>query len=227
MRWLPDRTGAFPKRLYFESLSEIDDECERLIEFTHHKCFSKKPVLPLADDVLTVLVEQHADLDLYAILPAPLHGVTEFRQGKRPLVQINDDLSSSPTRRNRMRTTVAHEWFHAVHHRRVWELRWARDRIQGKGRAQRAECRDDTIVGAHDQNWMEFQAGYASCAILMPRGPVVGLHRGLRVRDDQSREGELVARVASAFDVSEDAARWRLRLLHLLPHQQANQQSPT
>lgn len=223
MRWLPDRTGVFPKRLYFESLSEIDEECERLIEFTHHKCFSKKPELPLADDVLTVLVEQHADLDLYAGLPVPVHGVTEFRQGKRPLIEINNDLSSIPARRNRMRTTLAHEWFHAVHHRRVWELRWTRDRVRGKERAQRAECHDDTIVGAQDRNWMEFQAGYASCAILMPRSPLMQLHRELGVRADRSREGELVARTASVFDVSEDAARWRLRLLHLLPHQQVDQ----
>jgi len=220
VKWLPDRTGAFPRRLYFDSLSELDDECERLVEFTHYKSFNKKPDLPIADDVLTVLVEQHADLDLYAALPGHLHGVTEFRHGGRPLVQINADVSNTPSRRNRMRTTIAHEWFHAAHHRRLWELRWARDRHQGKDQTQRAECHGDTIVGAHDRNWIEFQAGYASCAILMPRTSLIRLHRELAVGGDRRREADLVARVASDFEVSDDAARWRLRLLHLLPHQQ-------
>ena len=81
------------------------------------------------------------------------------------------------------------------------------------------KCRRGNIVGASEKDWMEWQAGYACGAILMPVGALIDTVR--RFREDsripysnlalESESGQrLIACVASAFQTSKDAARVRL-----------------
>jgi hypothetical protein len=214
VKWIPDRSGVFPKRLYFESMAELDAECERLVKYIHYRKYETGFEPPLTDDALQVLIEAYADVDLYCALPDGVEGVTEFRSIGRPLIKMNESLTVDPLRRNRIRTGLAHEWFHAVYHRAAWEMRWAYERIVGQ-RSAPAACQRETIVGADDQDWMEFQAGYASCALLMP---VTCLKSEVEkfLKLDTNDPDVLVQRVAHSFIVSEDAARWRLRLLGIL-----------
>jgi hypothetical protein len=214
VKWIPDRTGTFPKRLYFESMAELDAECERLVKYVHYRKYEQRFEPPLSDDALQVLIETNADVDLYAALPDGVEGVTEFRSVGRPLIKMNESLTADPRRQNRTRTGLAHEWFHAVYHRTAWEMRWARERVTGQ-RSGPAVCHRDTIVGADDRDWMEFQAGYASCALLMPATYLKSEVDAL-LEMGVSDQDTLVTRVAHAFLVSEDAARWRLGLLGVL-----------
>lgn len=208
MKWIPDRSGAFPRRLYFETLLELDTECERLLSLVHYDRLDSAFQPPLSDDALQVLIEHHADLDLYADLPEGVEGVTEFRRRARPLIRMNAVLANDPSRRNRLRTGLAHEWFHAVFHRSAWEMRWARAQAKGSAEVIRASCHRDTVVGASEREWMEFQAGYASCALLMPRRFARTIADAMR--SEGADELAIVERLATTFEVSTQAARWRL-----------------
>ena len=84
-----------------------------------------------------------------------------------------------------------------------------------------ASCNRGTIINAMSQDWMEWQAGYASGAYLIPRTAVVGLfgEPGGRWLDQASVEGvEMIERVTAEFGVSDAAARVRLeQMKYLLP----------
>jgi Zn-dependent peptidase ImmA (M78 family) len=203
-------------------MNELDVECERLVKLVYYEKFGNDFEPPLSDDTLQVLVEQHADVDLYAELPESVHGQTEFQRDKRPLIRINASLSLDERRKNRLRTTLAHEWFHAVYHRSAWEIRWAHARVQTEQEVTAAPpqfplfaCSHATILEAPEDEWVEFQAGYASCAILMPATTI-------RAEMARMTSGELpqqqvaVERIASIFQVSTEAARWRLAHLGVL-----------
>lgn len=215
MRWFSPSSGPFPKRLLFESLGELDDECERLLLHALFRKFDRDFEPPLDDDTLEVLVGEVADLNLFAPLGQKEDGLTDFRPGERPSIMLNEALMSNPLRRKRGRTTLAHEWFHAVYHRDVWELRWAYERARGEPLGKAEACTESSILGAPEEDWMDFQAGHASCAILMPKTWV--LREGERLLlNPRLREVELVQHIADTFDVSREAATWRLRHLGLI-----------
>lgn len=217
MKWIPDKSGAFPKRLFFDSMTELDHECERLVEFFHFRQRAKKFAPPLDDDTLQVLIEHSADIDLFATLEFGVEGETEFRPDSKPIIRMSADIASDPNRRYRLRTGMAHEWFHAAYHRPAWEILWARQRSRGSSSTMVAKCRRETMIAAPDRDWLEFQAGYASCAILMPRS---WLERdvGELLAGEDLEEAKFIATVAGRYDVSNDAARWRLRQLGVLRH---------
>jgi hypothetical protein len=216
VKWIPDRSGAFPKRLFFESIAELDHECERLVEFVHFRQRGKKFVPPLDDDTLQVLIEHSADVDLFASLERGVEGETEFRPNARPLIRMSEEIANDPSRRNRLRTGMAHEWFHAAYHRPVWEILWARQRRTGTSAPVVAKCSRETMIAAPDQNWLEFQAGYASCAILMPRTWLDRSVAELLVSDTDDQVNAVINGVAAEYDVSYEAARWRLRQLGII-----------
>lgn len=222
MRWILTESGPFPRRLHFDNMNELDVECERLVKLVYYEKFEKDFVPPLDDDALQVLIEQHADIDLYAELPEAVHGQTEFQPGKRPLIRVNSSVSDNEQRRNRLRTTLAHEWFHAVHHRAAWEIRWAHAHARGESDVvvQQTQlplfaCSQETIIEAPENEWAEFQAGYASCAILMPvtsvRTEMARLTSAIFPREQAA-----VEHIAHTFQVSTQAARWRLAHLRSL-----------
>jgi Zn-dependent peptidase ImmA (M78 family) len=214
MRWFSATSGSFPKRLHFDDLNELDDECERLLIGAYYRRYGGDFEPPLNDDSLEVLIGDVADLDLFAPMARHEDGVTEFRPEGRPLIRINEDLMANPARRRRGRTTLAHEWFHAVYHRDAWEIRWSVERARGASPGTASACSSENVLGAPEANWMEFQAGYASCAILMPKSWVL---RKLEdaLSDPRTTEHELMMSVSKLFDVSEEAATWRLRQLKL------------
>jgi Zn-dependent peptidase ImmA (M78 family) len=130
-------------------------------------------------------------------------------------VKINAALTAAPERRNRARTTIAHEWFHAVYHSPVWELHWARAAITGRQIESHA-CSHDDVASAREDNWLEFQARYASCALLIPKSCA---HRVVEqfLETDPPGISAVIDHVARTFEVSRDAAEWRLTQLKLAP----------
>src|SRR3989344_2589024 len=100
MEWIADPTGRFSKRPYYAA-EEIDAECEKIVlQFLsgiHKVPFNP----PFSTEDLTVLIESEAEsLDQYADLAATegpmVEGVTEFSPLKKPLVKIDQKLSSGP-----------------------------------------------------------------------------------------------------------------------------------
>ena len=220
MKWVPDRTGKFQRRPHYKP-AEIDAECERVIlEFLRKKY--NRVSFPIKTDDLTILIEEKADLDSCADLsgePGEVEGVTEFRPGKRPLVSIADSLSGERME-NRLRTTLTHEYGHVHFHQFMFAIEAQSGSLfpsEQKGLTKK--CNRESIVGASEADWMEWQAGYACGAILMPVTSLMDSVRSFRTEKclpfnnltaDSEPGRELVALVASTFQTSKDAARVRL-----------------
>src|SRR5258708_4700883 len=126
MKWISDPTKRFQQRPYFDD-EEINNECSLIIVDYFQRKRNKSFTPPLETDALTCMIEEHAeDLDLYADLKnsedEAVEGVTEFRLNKQPLVRIEKSLSEDARRHNRLRTTLAHEFFHVKYHNILWQL---------------------------------------------------------------------------------------------------------
>ena len=222
MRWVHDRSRRFDRRPFYAQ-HELDAQCEQIVcGFLKSK--NGSAVYPVTTDDLTVMIERDvAELDLYARLGSEgrgVEGVTEFRRRQKPSVRIAKYLSESPARENRLRSTLAHEYAHVIFHGFLWALE---DRLRKPGAAQPhyRRCRRSQVITAPQSDWMEWQAGYAGGALLMPITPLreivepalSGWRAGRMVRTGTEHHTELVERVAAAFAVSKDAARVRLMKL--------------
>jgi hypothetical protein len=235
MRMIPDRTGRFTERPHYDT-SEIEVECERLVtEFLAEKY--GRLTWPITTDDLTVLVEEHVDrLDLYADLSEEgpdVEGVTDFHPGQRPRVRISSTLSASVGLENRLRTTLTHELGHVRFHGFLFELKAAGLDLFGPTdpfpsatvSPAPQKCRRQTIIGAPHVNWMEWQAGYACGALLMPASHLrrlvaefVRRHNLLtEVHAGTAEALALIEAVVETFHVSREAALVRLlKTKHLL-----------
>jgi hypothetical protein len=221
MKWVTDRTGRFAKRPHYLP-EELDTECERIILDFLNKRYGKVE-FPVKTDDLTVFIEAQADLDSYADLSGEgegVEGVTEFVAGKRPVVKIAEALNVAHLE-NRLRTTLTHEYGHVHFHRFMFEEGHSTtgSLFAQTHAAQGNKCHRDAIVGAPERDWMEWQAGYACGAILMPVSALLDAVQRFRAEKNlpynnlslQSEPGQnLISAIAAGFQTSRDAARVRL-----------------
>ena len=225
VRWVRDATGRFPQRPHYEP-AELDGACEEIV-----RSFLKSQYgavrYPIETDDLTVLIEGEAEeLDLYADLSREgqdVQGETQFFARGRPRVRIARELTNQVNRENRLRTTLTHELGHVKFHSFLWGM----GQVSMSGKALREaspRCYRESILHASRSDWMEWQAGYASGAFLMPVSAVKELVMGARGRASDlapifssSPAGEeLVEAVKEKFMVSSDAALVRLIKLRYL-----------
>lgn len=219
MKWISDKSGRFPERPYYES-DELDYECEALISsFLVEK--NGEVSYPISTNDLTILIEREtSDLDLYADLTKEgvnVEGMTVFSPKIKPKVYISENLTTSSSRINRQRTTLTHELGHVKFHNFIWVFQQATFLDRGSNNLT-IRCNRDSILNASAIDWMEWQAGYASGAYLMPITPLKTIVRRIyeetcankteTVMSDTGRR--LIAEVQTVFQVSEDAARVRL-----------------
>lgn len=227
VRMVPDKTGRFAERPHY-SAQELDRECERIVSALLRGRRGSVD-FPVRTDDLEVLIEQHeSELDAYADLSDfgdDVEGMTEFFPEGRTKVSISEKLANDSRRENRLRTTLAHEFGHVYFHRHLWAEKFiARHLFDRKSIENKAICKRDSIISASQYDWMEWQAGYVSGAILMPATQLRRLvsdycePRGLHGSIHQaSEDGYALIRAAmERFAVSEDAARVRLLKLSLL-----------
>ena len=234
MKWVPDRTGRFPERPHYEP-HELDYECEGIVSAFLRRHYSSISY-PIDTNDLVILVEQEAaSLDLYADLSDEgdeVEGVTDFFPPGKPEVRIDHRLSEQTWRENRLRTTLTHELGHVKFHHFLWAAKAQQMPLfKGSAPGDSAQCKRESIIGASTVDWMEWQAGYISGALLMPISPLRKIVAGFmtdagllgNLYADHPSAQELMSRVQGAFQVSQDAARVRLIKLGHLSDQAAPQ----
>lgn len=219
MKWFKDPTGRFPQRPHWEG-DELDLECEDLVNrFLSRRRGSVD--FPIATAELTVLLEEEtSDLDTGADLShegPDVQGVTYFLPNGKPRVMISGDLGYDDRRENRLRTTLTHELGHIKLHSFLWAFNQMplTDAISKK---DSPKCMRDAMLPLGTTDWMEWQAGYASGAYLMPLTRLRALVRAFReetgslavLTESSAGAMELMRRVQQTFQVSADAARVRL-----------------
>lgn len=227
VKMVRDLTGRFPERPHFTT-KELDRECEALVADLLMKRHGEVR-FRITTDELSLLIEQNgAGLDSSVDLTPfgdDVEGVTVFHPTREPEVMISDRLAEDVRRENRLRTTLAHEFGHVHFHRYLWADKLSTGRLFDRMSPEnKAICKRDTILNARDYDWMEWQAGYVSGAILMPATAIRrlvsdycggrGLHGTVVLMSDHGRQ--IVGMVTETFQVSEDAARVRLQKLGLL-----------
>src|SRR5262249_11509575 len=125
----------------------------------------------LPTDLLTNMIEEYAErLDLYADLPPEVEGRTEVSADDRPWVRINRSLSAASHRLNRLRSTLAHEWYHLVFHAPFYQEQFKQGNLFAKA-AEHIVCTRDTILASQKparMDWREWQAAYGAGALLIP-----------------------------------------------------------
>jgi hypothetical protein len=215
---IPDRTGRFRERPYYEPL-ELEERSEQAITAFLRERYGFDRI-PVPTEAFTLLIERDAaDLDLSATLSDQQHevfGVTYFLRGKKPQVRILRELWDQSWRVNRLRTTLAHEYGHVLLHTSLYEREDA---------PAPQTCYWRTMLPtAGVVDWMEWQAGYLSGALLMPesflRRAVNAYFRSRAIGASISRKStdasELRQRIALTFEVSPEAATVRLSQLGFL-----------
>ncbi len=228
MRWMKDPTGRFPERPYYpqEDLDRLSEEW--IVGFLLERYGEAE--FPVSTEDLTVMVEcDTSDLDQYADLSSEgdegeeVQGLTLFYPDRKPVVKIAQELADSGYREHRLRTTLTHEFAHVKLHAKLWPFDQPR-LFADEGDASGPRCKRPGDIGGYAGDWMEWQAGYASGAVLMPIAPITRLVQA--AFDEWSTFGavptgsfkgtDLIGRVAGQFEVSQEAARVRLTQLGYL-----------
>jgi IrrE N-terminal-like domain len=226
VKYVPDRLHGFRERPHYEP-GELDATFERLtVSFLKSK-YGKAEFPFQTEDIKTFVERDVSDLDQYADLSpfgAGVEGVTEFTPGGKPKVLISEHLQAA-NQENRLRTTLTHEYGHVHLHRYLFDLQ---DRQPGllavNHKPNAIYCMRDTMVTAKKVDWLEWQAGYASGALLMPasyvRKTIAPIHEKFGIFGPVAAESDhgkaMIAAIVERFQVSKEAARVRLSVLDLL-----------
>jgi Zn-dependent peptidase ImmA (M78 family) len=219
MRERRDLRGRPIRRLYLKT-EVLDKRCEGIIrEFMDRRSGGFR--LPIPTDELKRLIEERADeVDFYADLPEGIHGQTSLFYNRRPEVDIAESIYRTRSD-HRVRTTLCHEFGHVWLHAPLFRRDGANDRATT---GPIWKCYRESILEAPESDWMEWQAGWVSGAILMPASALrtwsaecAAQFRSKLPFVVKTREGgELINLVAERCDVSELAARVRLIKLRLV-----------
>lgn len=222
MKWIKDKTGRFPERLYFEN-GEIDSECELIIRNFFSKELGISFTPPFTIEQLEILINTEiGNLDLYADLSKEgddVEGLTEFAPGKKPFIKISSLLSSSETYKNRLKSTMAHELFHAKFHNLLWALKWSQEDLFGKTTTEKIKCHRKQIVGAGQTDWIEWQAAYGSGAFTMPKSFLLQSVKDFRKTKNMGEVPiecycetghKMITHISTIFQISDEAAKIRL-----------------
>jgi len=226
VKYVKDTTGRFEQRPYYEQ-EELDVECERVIDAFLRELHGQVRFPIATEDILKLIDRDSGDLDVYADLSSlglEVEGVTEFRPGAKPRVKISSRLSESQALVNRYRTTLTHEYGHVHLHGHLYQMPRTAGLFDRPDEPDTMSCHRDGILDAARVDWLEWQAGYACGALLMPIGHLRQVASGALsslgeqppVHASSPAAAQLLRVVAGAFEVSIDAARVRLLKLGFL-----------
>ena len=213
----------------FYALDYLEALCERtMVEFC--TAIYGQELVPVPTDVLTQLLQRDTSvLNLFAPLDSGINGMTTmYGDERRPCVDIASELSRQWFRENRLRTTLAHEYAHVLLHAPLWRAQCMAESQESETLIAQA-CRRDTVEDHIHRNGdrIEWQAGYISGALLMPRRRIdllvaqfLSTHSCRAPLSAGSADAEqLVELVSIGFRVSRHGARYRLERLGLISDQ--------
>jgi Zn-dependent peptidase ImmA (M78 family) len=145
----------------------------------------------------------------------------EYISAKARTVIIDTDLLAENQER-RYRFTMGHEGSHDILHSQHYAYDPNQVSLFGESVGPLIQCRRDSgrvpqkpISQWTDKDRMEWQANRLSSAILMPKKMVLQLVSGISISDMAIREATSVERVSKTFNVSLEAALYRLKDLGL------------
>lgn len=224
MRSYRDPLGR-PIRWPFLKTEVLDRRCEGIMRgFMNRRSGGYR--LPIPTDELIRLLEERAEkVDTYADLPDGIHGQTLLFYDRRPIVKIAESIYRTRSD-HRVRTTAAHEFGHVWLHAPLWREAGAR-LATGAGEDGGGAvwtCHRENIVSAPKTDWVEWQAGWVSGAILMPASALrhwaeehalkFGANPPFAATSPAA--SAMINRVAEECDVSILAAQVRLSKLRLI-----------
>ena len=227
MKYVQDRQHGFPTRPHYEP-AELDVMFERLvIGFLKEKYADVR--FPISTEDLKTLIERDvSDLEQYADLSRfgpGVEGATVFEGKAKPMVFVTAELSEDDRRENRLRTTLTHEYGHVKLHAYLYAFDRPRlPLMDAQTRPLGIYCKGDTMIQVGRTDWMEWQAGYACGAALMPatyiRRTVGAVHERLGIfgatSADSAHGRRVINAVVEGYQVSREAARVRLSVLGLM-----------
>lgn len=132
---------------------------------------------------------------------------------------IIDNILLEENQEHRYRFTCLHEGAHKLLHTEYFTAQ--AEMAYSSGAAQMVQCRRSMAQYGKgfrlktDADWLEWQANQLASAILMPRSMVIAAAREARRRNRNNVNAPMLA-VAEAFNVSNDAAYYRMVDLGLL-----------
>ena len=134
---------------------------------------------------------------------------------------IIDNILLEENQEHRYRFTCGHEAAHSILHAEYFEAQAKKAQLSGNG-VQMVQCRRSTAQygkgcrAKTDSDWLEWQANQLASAILMPKSMVIAKVREAK-RIYRNNVNAPMQAVAETFNVSNDAAFYRLQDLGLLP----------
>ena len=154
----------------------------------------------------------------------PGTGRAEYISAKARTIIIDKRLLEE-SQQHRYRFTLGHEAGHDIFHSAFFGYNPDQLPLFDMGTAPMIQCRTDcgstskkTPKFWDDHDWMEWHANRLASAVLMPRSAVERLVEGVRSeRRDSIRRATMVFSVMEAFDVSFEAAMYRLKDLGFIP----------
>ena len=123
---------------------------------------------------------------------------------------------------HRYRFTAAHEGAHKILHSQYFTHNPDQLEISGMGREPMVQCRVDITKQPKkesvctDTDWMEWQANRLASALLMPRSMVNKLVEDMKAKSSVFQSAVCIRAVSDKFNVSELAARIRLKELDII-----------
>lgn len=228
MKYVRDMVHGFAERPHYEA-AELDTIFEQAVTRFLKKKYGVAQ-FPITTDDLTMLIEQDVtDLDQYADLSnygPNVEGMTEFSRNKKPSVRISESVHRFE---NRLRTTLTHEYGHVVLHSYLFALADRQMKLEQNQKANAIYCKRDSMLPFGKTDWMEWQAGYASGAALMPKSYVVRTVAEIQGRlgiygpvPGEGANGQtLISALVESFQVSREAALVRLKVLGFIGSEQA------
>jgi hypothetical protein len=227
MKYVQDRQHGFPTRPHYEPV-ELDVMFERLVVGFLKEKYQDARFPIVTEDLKTLIERDVSDLEQYADLSRygpGVEGATVFESKGKPKVFVTAELSEDDRRENRLRTTLTHEYGHVKLHTCLFALDQPRLPLMDvQTRPLGIYCKRDTMIQAGRTDWMEWQAGYACGAALMPatyiRRTVAAVHERLGIfglsSADSAHGRTMIDAVVEGYQVSRDAARVRLSVLGLM-----------
>jgi hypothetical protein len=228
VKYVRDNLHGFGERPHYEP-SELDTMFEKIVVDFLKKKHGKAEFPFQTEDITTLIERDVTDLDQYADLTRygeGVEGVTEFAPAGKPKVAISNDVHRYE---NRLRTTLTHEYGHVVLHSYLFADAVRRVSMLPGQKPNAIYCKRDSILGARKTDWLEWQAGYVSGAVLMPksfvRSVISKIHHEHNIYGAVSPSSEhgavMIKAIMSGFMVSREAATVRLKILGHLGQEQA------